>query len=147
MSHRAKIVNALVSAFNSNLNGATYRTNVYNKAENKLKFWDEVNQYPYLSVTAGQEYREYLPANQKWGFLIVTIRIYVRPTIGKAQDHLEQALEDIESLLDANNNIIYDTTSPQKETEEISILSITTDEGLLDPLGVGEIQIQIRYDL
>lgn len=144
MSHRSKITNAIVSLMNRNLNGAYYKTNMYNKVENKLKFWDEVNQYPYMSITAGQEYREYLPAEFKWGFLILTIRIYVRPTIGDTLDHLEQALADIESLLDANNELEYDTN---KTVEEISILSITTDEGLLSPLGVGEMQVQIRYDL
>lgn len=142
MSSRTKISKALVDLFNTNLNGATYSSNVYGKTENKLKFWDEINSYPFIGITAGDEYREYLPSDFKWGFLTITIRVYVK--ISNPLEKLEQFLEDIESLLDANNNLLYDTN---KTIEDIRILSITTDEGVLDPLGVGEVQIQIRYDI
>ena len=142
MSNRSKITNAVVDLFNSNLNGVDYNSNIYRKAENKLKFWDEINQYPHISVVAGQEYREYLPAEFKWGFLNVKFYIYVKNS--KASEQIEQFLEDIEILLDANDDLQYDTG---KTIEQISILSIDTDEGLLNPIGVGEIQIQVRYDL
>ncbi len=142
MSNRTKIVKALVTIFNTNLNGIKKNSNIHRKAENKLRFWDEINQYPYISVMAGPEQRQYLPADFKWGFLNVTIRIYVKNQ--NPQEELEEFFEDIEELLDANNEIVYDDP---KTTEEISILSIVTDEGVLHPLGVGEMQIQIRYDV
>ena len=31
------------------------------------------------------------------------------------------------------------------KTQQITIISIDTDEGVLDPLGVGEILIEVRY--
>ena len=142
MSNRSKIVNALVDLINDNLNGIDYNSNIYRVAENRLRFWDEISQWPYIGVTAGPEYREYLPANFKWGFLTVTIRTYVKSK--NPQGELEEIFEDIENLLDANNEILYDDP---KTTEQISILSITTDEGALHPEGVGEMQIQIRYDV
>ena len=142
MSNRSKITTAFVELFNTNLNGIDYNSNIYKKAINKLKFWDEINQYPHMSVVAGQEYREYLPANFKWGFLQIKLYIYVKNE--NAKEQIEEFLEDIETLLDANNDLQYDTS---KTIEEISILSIDTDEGLLHPVGVGEVQIQIRYDL
>jgi hypothetical protein len=40
---------------------------------------------------------------------------------------------------------VYDETGA--ETTEILITSITTDEGLLAPYGVGEINLQVRYAL
>lgn len=142
MSNRNKITEAIVDLFNDNLNGINYPSKIYNKATKKLKFWDEINQYPYLAVIAGSEYREYLPANFKWGFLNLKIYIYVKND--KATEQIEGFLEDIEALLDANNNLQYDTN---KTIEQITILSIDTDEGILHPTGVGELQIQIRYDL
>jgi hypothetical protein len=33
------------------------------------------------------------------------------------------------------------------ETTEILVVSITTDEGLLAPYAVGEINLQVRYEL
>ena len=44
----------------------------------RLKFWDEVDQFPALHVNAGAETREYQSAGYKDRFLSVTIRIYKR---------------------------------------------------------------------
>lgn len=144
MSARSKIVTKIVSLINENLNGIDYDANIHGNAIKKQIFWDEANFYPLISVTAGSEFREYLPANFKWGFLEVSIKIYVEDE--EASDVLEQFLEDIENLLDANNELAYDSETSQT-TEQITILSISTDEGVLAPLGVGEIIIQIRYDI
>lgn len=144
MSARSKIVSALVNLLNNNLNGIDYTSNVHNNVENKLVFWDEINNFPYIGITAGAEAREYLPSNFKWGFLTISIKVMVKTS--SASDVLEQYLEDIENLLDANNNLLYDSDNG-KTTELISILSIDTDQGLLEPLGVGEMVIQIQYDI
>lgn len=142
MSKRSKIVNKLVEIVNTNLDGVTYTSNVYDKAENKLTFYDEVDNFPYVSIVAGGENRQYLPSNFKWGFLQVIIRIYVKNEY--PQVLLEQILDDLENLIDDNNNLEYDVG---ETTELISILSIDTDQGLLTPYGVGEMIIQIQYDL
>lgn len=140
---RAKITKKVVEILNTNLEGSTYTSNVHANSVNKLIFWDEVNNYPLISVVAGTETREYLPANFKWGYLTVSIKIYVEEQ--NSVDVLEQYFEDIEALLDLNNNMVYEAETG-KTTEVISILSIDTDGGLLDPLAVGELIIQIQYD-
>lgn len=144
MSKRTQITNALVELVNNNLNSIDYNSNIYNNAYNKLVFWDEVNDFPYISIVAGGENRQYLPANFKWGFLEVVIRIYVQDEY--PQEKLEDFIEDIEALLDANNNLVYDSESGDT-TELISILSINTDQGFFAPIGAGEIVIQVQYDL
>lgn len=141
---RSKITKALVALLNDNLNSIDFDSNIHNNAHNKLVFWDEVNDFPYISVVAGGENREYLPANFVWGFLEVVFRVYVQDEY--PQDVLEEFFGDIEALLDANNNLVYDTETGDT-TELISILSLTTDQGLFAPIGVGEIVIQIQYDL
>jgi hypothetical protein len=142
MSRRAKIINTLVDLVNTNLDGTTYTSNIYGNAENKLRFWDEVSSYPYISIVAGDEYREYQPGNFKWAFLNCVIRLYTKGDY--PEEELEQFFEDIEHLLDVNNQIEYDTG---EEITSITLTSITTDEGVLRPLGIGEINIQIRYPL
>lgn len=144
MSARSKIVNALVDLLKNNLNGIDYTSNVHSNVENKLVFWDEINNFPFIGITAGAESREYLPANFKWGYLTISMKIMVQDEY--ASNIVEQYLEDIETLLDANNNLLYDSDNG-KTTEIISILSIDTDQGLLEPLGVGEMVIQIQYDI
>lgn len=144
MSARSKIVNALVTLLKDNLNGIDYSSNVHNNVENKLVFWDEINNFPFIGITAGAEARQYLPSNFKWGFVTLSIKIIIKQS--DPSEVIEQYLEDIENLLDANNNLLYDSDNG-KTTELISILSIDTDQGLLEPLGVGEMVIQIQYDI
>jgi len=142
MSARTKIVNALVDKFKE-INGSTpFNNNLYKNIENRLRFWDEINDFPYICVTSGDEVREYLPGNFKWAFLTVSIKIYVREE--EASERLESVLEDIEYIIDNNFRLTYDTN---KTTEDIRIISITTDEGLLHPTGVGEVTLQVRYSL
>lgn len=143
-SKRSKIVTAIKNLFNENLNSIDYNSNIHRNAHNKLVFWDEVNDYPYISIIAGGENREYLPSNFKWGYLEVIIRIYVEDE--DPQDRLEEFFEDIEAILDANNNLVYDSDVGDT-TELISILSLTTDQGLFAPIGAGEIVIQVQYDV
>lgn len=142
MSRRNKISTALVELVNTSLDGTQYTSNIYEEAENRLRFWDEISSFPYLSIVSGDEYREYQPGMFKWAYLNLIIRIYTKGE--EPEVELEQFFEDLELLLDLNNNIEYDTN---EELTSITINSITTDEGVLKPLGVGEINIQVRYAL
>ena len=142
MSKRSKIVNTLVNKF-KDINGSSdYQSNLLGNVYNKLLFWDEVSDYPSVYLNAGQESREYLPGGFKWAYLLVTLRIYVRNE--EPQEELEKIFEDIEKIIDNNGNLEYDTNM---FTEDIKILSINTDEGLLTPIGVGEVTLQVMYDL
>lgn len=144
MSRRTSIVNALVEKLKTIDGTGEYKTNLYSKAEGKLRFWDEVEQFPCIYVTAGSENREYLPSDFVWGFLGISIKMYVKGD--DAQQQLENLLEDCERCVDANRVLVYDLAN-NYETTEILLVSITTDEGLLAPYGVGEINLQVRYQV
>lgn len=143
MSYRSKIISKLVDTISDEVNGRDiYNSDLRNRVYNKLKFWDEVNDYPSIHINAGQETREYLPGGFKWGHLIASIRIYVNSE--HPEEDLEGIFEDIEQIIDGFGNLEYDTN---KFIEDMQILSINTDEGLLAPIGVGEMTIKIMYDL
>ena len=148
MSVRSSIVASLTEILNTNLDGTgSYTTDIHNSAEAKLKFWDEVNEFPFISIVAGPETRDYLPAAFKWGFLNITLRLYVsdgdNPSLA-----LEGLLEDVEKLLDANREIPYSSvTGTESTTQDLQITSIVTDEGLLAPLAVGELSIEVQYQV
>jgi hypothetical protein len=145
MSRRTSITKALATKLNELLDGnAPYSTNIYNNAYAKLKFWDEVNDFPSIYMVPGSEMREYLPSDFTWGFLNVSIKVYCRGE--DSQQELEHLLEDIEQAVDANRVLVYDKDK-NLETTEILVQSITTDEGLLAPYAVGEINLQVRYAL
>lgn len=142
MSRRTSITKALIEKFKTIDGTGVYKTNLYNNADAKLKFWDEVNDFPCVFATPGSEQREYLPAAFTWGYLNLAVKVYCKGE--DAQEQLEVLLEDLETCIDANRVLVYDTVS-NYETTEIQIQSIVTDEGLLAPYAVGEINLQVRY--
>jgi hypothetical protein len=144
MSARASITSALVTALKEidPVNG--YQSSVFNNVISKLKFWDEITDFPTICVIPGSESREYLPGSFKWGYLNVSLKVYTKGEDPLAM--LEALLEDIEKVVDSNRVLIYDVDN-NLQTTEILISSIVTDEGLLAPYGVGEINLQVRYQV
>lgn len=145
MSARTKITNALVAKLKEIDGTGTYNTNLFGNVYNKHMFYDEINDFPAIYVVPSTESREYLPASFKWGYLNVILKIYVKNE--EPGNDLENLLEDIETLIDANRQLVYDINTPGAETTEILISSIVTDEGLLAPYGVGEVSLQVRYQV
>jgi hypothetical protein len=145
MTRRVSIVTALAEKFKIIDGTGRYKTNLFDNSYPKLKFWDEVQDFPCVYLTAGTEIREYMPADFTWGFLSVSIKVYVRSE-SEAQQQLEDLLDDLEKVIHDNRVLVYDATN-NFSTTEILIQSITTDEGLLAPYGVGEINLQVRYAL
>lgn len=145
MSRRVSIVNALAEKFKVIDGESPYKVNLYEASSARLKFWDECNQFPALFVVTGSESREYMPGAFAWGFLNASIKVYCKGE--DSQSELEDLLEDVEKVLDGTLGIVVYDEVNSYETSEISITSITTDEGLLAPYAVGEINILIRYQI
>ena len=144
MSRRNSIVKALAEKFKIIDGSAGYKTNIFNNSFAKLKFWDETTDFPAVFVVAGSEAREYMPSDFIWGYLGISLKIYCKGE--ESQQLLEDLLEDVENVIDANRVLVYDTTN-NYETTEILVTSITTDEGLLAPYAIGEINLQVRYQI
>jgi hypothetical protein len=145
MSRRTSIVKALAERLKTIDGTPPYATNLQGLSFAKLKFWDEINDFPSVYLSPGTELREYHPADFAWGMLGVCVKVYCKSE-DTAQEQLEQLLEDLERCIDANRRLVYDTDN-NYETTEILIDSITTDEGLLAPYAVGEINLQVRYQI
>jgi|TARA_R110001592_G_C13042759_1_gene739441 hypothetical protein len=142
---RKKIAEALANKLKE-INGQhPYNSNVADNVKAKMLFLDEIEQYPKVCVVNGNESREYQPGEFKWRFLSIGIRVYVRNE-NDTQEELALLLEDIERVIDNNDTLVYDdTVSPHRSLTEMVIDSITTDEGVIAPLGIGEIAITVRY--
>lgn len=145
MSKRNSIANALAEKFKTIDGTAPYTTNLYNNAYAKVKFWDEIQDFPAVYLVPGTEVREYHPADFTWCFLNISVKVYVRDQ-ENPQSQLETLLQDIETCVHNNRVLVYDQDN-NLETTEILLQSIMTDEGLLVPYGVGEINLQVRYAL
>ena len=143
---RSKIVDALVKELKTSINGVSpYNSNIFNNADGHLKFLDSIQEYPQVCVVAGDETREYEPGGLKWRFLQVSIRCYINNE-NDPQETLALLCEDIERVIDNNDVLTYDdTVSPALKTTSLTILTLSTDEGVLAPLGIGEMAIECRY--
>ena len=143
-TRRQGIVDAIVDKLRQIDGSGAFHTNLENNVSPRLKFWDEVEEFPALHLNAGSETREYLGAGQKTRFLSITIRCYVQAE--DAVEALDDLLEDVETVLEDNSRLAYkDRNNATQYTQQITIVSIDTDEGVLEPLGVGEILIEVRY--
>lgn len=143
-TRRRAIVEALAKEL-ENINGTSpFRTSVAN-VERRLKFWDEVSEFPTIHVGAGAETREYDGGGFRFRFLRITIRCYVSDD-NDVIDALEELLEDVETIVEDKDPLTYyDSTGASQSTVQTNIISVDTDEGVLEPLGVGEVVVEIRY--
>ena len=144
-TRRRAIVGAIADKLYESLNGsAPFRSSVQS-VEPRLRFWDEVQDFPAIQVGAGQETREYDGGGVRFRFLRVTVRCYVNDNDDVILA-LEELLEDVETVIEDNDPLTYtDSTGTSQTTAKSTILTVDTDEGVLEPLGVGEVIIEVQY--
>jgi len=140
---RSAIVNAFVEKLGTIDGTGKFRTVVASTSP-RLLFWDEIAEFPAVHVNSGSETREYLGAGEKFRFLTLTFRCYVNEE--DAVDALEMLLDDVETVIEDNNPISYNTgLGVTTTTIQTTINSIDTDEGVLEPFGIGEIIATVQY--
>ena len=142
-TRRSAILNAMAELFEKIDGGDGYKQDLSGAIEPRMKFWDEVESFPCLHMASGTETREYYGGGQKWRYLTVTIRVYVNSEDPITE--LEELLEDVETVIDDAGQFNYNTTTGTQQVTQVTIVSISTDEGALQPLGVGEMIVEIRY--
>ena len=143
-SRRKRIIDALVTKLKTINGQGAFLTDVGGNVHPRMKFWDEVDEFPALHLNAGSETREYQSAGIRDRFLSVTVRCYVQNE--EAQEELNELMEDVETVIEDNSRLEYtDKMNNVYYTQQITVISIDTDEGVLEPLGVGEILLEVRY--
>ena len=143
-TRRLGIINALVGKLKDIDGTGAFLTNLNENVSPRLKFWDEVEEFPAVHLNAGSETREYQAGGYKDRFLSVTVRCYVQAE--DAVEALDELMEDVETILEENSRLKYkDRTNTNQYTQQITIVSLDTDEGVLEPMGVGEMLIEVRY--
>ena len=143
-TRRLGIIAGLVDKLKDIDGSGAFLSNINENVSPRLKFWDEVEEFPAIHLNAGSETREYQGGGHKDRYLSVTIRCYVQAE--DAVEALDELLEDVETVIEDNSRLKYkDRNNADQYTQQITIISIDTDEGVLEPLGVGEILIEVRY--
>jgi len=146
-NRRTEIVDLLVTNL-KNIDGGTssynasytYTQNLFNNVYRKIKFLDEVNDFPALYLSAGTEIRNFNSLSLTVATLDVTIRAYVYGE-DNSQSLADDMIQDIE-------HVIYSLgDNPDKGILDITIDSISTDEGLAAPYGIAEVELTVVYRL
>ena len=142
---RKRLVDALVEKIKGIDGQFPNNSNVFQNVHGGMIFLDDIQEFPKVCVVAGDETRQYQPGEFKWRFLSLDIRVYVEDQ-DDPQEVLAQLMEDIERVIDNNDVMTYDdTVSPHLTTTSLTLQSMSTDEGVLSPLGIGEITLECRY--
>jgi hypothetical protein len=140
---RNQISTQIANLLRENLDGQSpFVSNLYDNVKDKQVFWDDITDYPTVCVYPGSETREYHPGDFKWAFVLINVRIYVQDE--NAKERLEEIFNDIETVMDSNS---YLTVDGNPLCVDIRLQSITDDEGILHPQGVGEMTFEVRYEV
>ena len=143
-TRRSSIVEALTDKLNTISYANGYSTDLGEQAYPKMRFWDEIQEFPCICLVAGGESIVHQGGGAKDRYLDLMLRAYVNeedPTLA-----LEKLLEDVELIIDRNGRLAYvDSSGNQDHTRDIIITYIDTDQGALAPLGVGEMTLQVKY--
>lgn len=153
MTARASIRNTLIDTLQKELTasnkGSKYYTDIDMAVSGKSQYLDQIDTFPAIGVGLGPERMEYLPGGLRWNYLTLYIRCYVKSE-DESDELLELLIHDIKTIIDSFEVLPYtinqpDGTSVEKSVTKMTVLGITTDEGLLRPIGVGEVQLELQY--
>ena len=143
-TRRSSIVEALTDKFKSISLTNGYSTDLGEQAFPRMRFWDEISEFPCICLVAGPESIVHQGGGFKDRYLDIVLRAYVNEEDSIIA--LEKLLEDIELILDKNGRLAYvDSSGNTGTTRDIIITLIDTDQGALAPLGVGEMTLQVKY--
>ena len=143
-SRRYAIVAALVELFKRIDGSGTFRSNVHNSVYPNLKYFDEVADFPAICVTASFENRVYQTGGYRDRYLDIRVMLFINEE--NPLDKCEALMEDVESLIEENGRLAYtDRDGVTQYTQDITISSLSSDEGTLDPMSIGEINIRVQY--
>jgi|TARA_R110000796_G_scaffold2125_10_gene8565 hypothetical protein len=150
MSARSGITQAMVSKLSELMDGTgDYVNNLYGNVDSRVVHFDDVEEFPYISITPGAETREDMPSNFTWATLNMNITIYVKSEEA-TQASLESIISDVETFLDTNLQLDYTVVTSDgeliKTTVDNTITQINTDEGILSPLALGQVTATVRYE-
>ena len=149
MSQRRDIIKILVDNLRlidgtkSPLSFYTFKTDIHQNAYRGYKTIEEINDFPSIYITAGPEIRRYNTVGTTQSSLPIMLRVY---TYDEEDDLVNEHINDITQDIE---HVIYNLPKTYSSLEilDITITSINTDEGLLTPYGIVELQVQVSYEV
>lgn len=143
-TRRTAISKALVDLIKDIDGTNDYVSNLSGQVYDKLRYIEDISDFPAVCVIAGSETRSYKTSEYKDRYIGYKILIFVNEE--NPLTKLDNVLEDIETVLESNARFQYlDKTGAAQYSIDITILNISTDEGALEPIAIGEMSILVHY--
>jgi hypothetical protein len=137
MARRTDIIEALVGHLGTNTD--VHANNVYRT----YKYMHDLNDFPAITFIPNREDRDHFGAGQVHGILAIQLRCYVYDgDTADIADECERLADQIEAAVDT-----FSATNRALEVEEARVVTLRTDDGLMTPYGVADLQISILYRL
>lgn len=152
MDHRTSIAQGIIERLKKDLDGSQpndFYTNMYGNISRQTYKFDQIREFPYIAVHIGSETTNYLASAQQWVYLEIPIIIYDKET-SDIDDQLEKLIADVKTSLDTGGSLDYNVIKPDGTTikcqaTDMYITSTSTDEGLLAPFGLAQMNVTVRY--
>jgi hypothetical protein len=143
-TRRSSIINSIVDLLKTINGSGSFVSNLSQNVFPQIKFIESLTDFPSVCVVASNESRIYQAGGYKDRFLNVKIILFANEE--NPLTKLDGILEDIETILEDNARLVYkDRQGNVQTTLDITINSISTDEGAFEPIAIGEMNITVRY--
>lgn len=134
-TRRTQIINALIADLEANTEVAS------GNVHKRYKYLDEVNDFPTITFVVRNEDRVHYGDANKFARLNLDLRGYVF-----AEDQLDVA-EALAANVEINVVDVFANNHRNLQVESAQVNSFRTDEGLMSPYGVADLNIGITYSL
>lgn len=147
-SKRRSIINYIIENLKG-INGGvspysplyTYQTNMGDRVARGADNFENMNDFPTARVIAGPERYIYQTIGCTESTLSVMVRCYLR--------HGERSVlkTQTDDFIQDVDHVIYNMPTNEFNIQTAHVVSIDTDQGLLDEYAVVEIELAIKYEL
>ena len=107
-----------------------------------FKYLDEINDFPSVCLLPRNEARIERGANRRLGIIEVALRGYTFDE--NNLDRAEFLAQNVEAKVDSFS---ANTAAKANGVSDVRVVTFRTDEGLFDPYGIADLELQILYDV
>ena len=141
MTKRGEVAEALKQVFLQISPDNGYNTNLWGGVKKRFIFPEDDPEMPIITFVVGRETINYQPGGFQDRYLTVTVRCYVSDQTDSITA-TDKIIEDVEKVVEENSRLVLEDGTTVRD---IKILTIDTDQGVLAPLGLAEIQLVVEY--
>ena len=115
---------------------------VISNSSRPSKYLDEINDFPSVCLLPRNEARIERGANRRLGIIEVALRGYTFDE--NNLDRAEFLAQNVEAKVDSFS---ANVAAKANGVSDVRVVTFRTDEGLFEPYGIADLELQILYDV